>query len=111
MILPNKWIEEPDEPGCYAVALDGTLIDLVYMYDKDHMYLLYTQGVTSMHDFIGNIKRQEGWRTSINGQRTMKLVKYDRDIYPDEPPLLWNKLIIPPICFSTDPGPFRIVPE
>ena len=100
----NTWTEEiPTEVGNYAIALDNVVVDIcrLFMY-HDHLRLqsIHSTERRTIPDFLNILKRNGGWNTSFPFETGVNAVYYDREKYPDDPPILWNKLNIPSLCYE-----------
>lgn len=107
-MIPNQWSKEyPEEEGLYAVALDNTLIDIVYVdrFDLDRWVIASLYGGTlTVQEFVDRVAIQGGWHTPIFNKGSVQFVGYNKGKHREQPPLLWNKLIIPPFCYSNTPA-------
>ena len=99
----NIWTTEvPNEPGLYAIALNNVVIDVARFFVSDGEFGLqsiHSSEKRSVVGFITLVIRNTGWRTSFPCKQGTKMVTYDQRQYPHHPPLLWNKLDIPPLCY------------
>ena len=103
----NPWSEElPTESGVYAVALNGVLMDVVSVLISGYSHHITIRALhysceIDIDEFFRMIRQQEGWATTLANGTSNTKVGYDRELYPHRtPPLMWNKLNIPPLCYA-----------